>query len=60
MIQQKADCYLYSSLDEQVVKAAMLTPATTPCAVITQVLEKTPGASVAVLPQGPLSIPFVK
>lgn len=60
MIQQKADCYLYSSLNEQVVKAAMLTPANTPCAVITQVLEKTPGASVAVLPQGPLSIPFVK
>ncbi|MBP2634834.1 MAG: larA 7 [Firmicutes bacterium] len=60
LIQQKADCYLYSSLDEQVVKAAMLTPAVTPCAVITQVFEKTPGASVAVLPQGPLSIPFVK
>lgn len=60
MIQQKADCYLYSSLDEQVVKAALLKPAATPCAVITQILEKTPGASVAVLPQGPLSIPYVK
>lgn len=60
IIQQKAACYLYSSLDEQVVKAAMLTPAVTPCAIITQVLEKNPGASVAVLPQGPLSIPFVK
>ncbi len=60
MIQQKADCYLYSSLDEQVVKAAMLIPAASPCAVITRLLEENPGARVAVLPQGPLSIPYVR
>lgn len=60
MIQQKADCYLYSSLDEQIVKAAKLIPVANPCGAITQLLAKKPGASVAVLPQGPLSIPYVR
>ncbi|TWH46798.1 nickel-dependent lactate racemase [Sporomusa sp. KB1] len=60
MIQQKADCYLYSSLDEQIVKAAKLIPVANPCGAITQLLAKKSGASVAVLPQGPLSIPYVR
>ncbi|WP_094605436.1 hypothetical protein SPSIL_001380 [Sporomusa silvacetica DSM 10669] len=60
MIQQKADCYLYSTLDEQIVKAAKLIPVANPCGAITQLLSNKPGASVAVLPQGPLSIPYVR
>ncbi|SMC71097.1 nickel-dependent lactate racemase [Sporomusa malonica] len=60
MIQSKADCYLYSSLDGQTVKDAMFIPVTSPCDAITELLEKKPGASIAVLPLGPLTIPYVK
>lgn len=60
MILQKADCYLYSTLAEQIVKDAKLIPVANPCGTITQLLSNKPGASVAVLPHGPLSIPYVK
>lgn len=60
MIQSKAHCYLYSSLSAQTVKDAMFIPVTSPCDAITELLEKKPGASIAVLPLGPLTIPYVK
>jgi nickel-dependent lactate racemase len=60
LIQSKADCYLYSSLDPQTVREAKLIPVVSPCEAITELLEKMPGASVAVLPLGPLTIPYVK
>ncbi|MDF2568808.1 MAG: larA 7 [Sporomusa sp.] len=60
MIQSKADCYLYSTLDAQTVKDALFIPVADPCDTITELLEKIPGASVAVLPLGPLTIPYVK
>lgn len=60
MIQLKADCYLYSSLDGQTVRAAKFIPVGSPCDAITGLLAKKPGASVAVLPLGPLTIPYVK
>lgn len=60
MIQSKAHCYLYSSLSDQTVKDAMFIPVASPCDAITELLEKKPGASIAVLPLGPLTIPYVK
>ncbi len=60
MIQSKADCYLYSSLDAQTVKDAKFMPVSSPCDAITELLKKKPEASVAVLPLGPLVIPYIK
>lgn len=60
MIQSKADCYLYSRLDPQTVKAAKLIPVTSPGAAINELLKARPAASVAVLPLGPLTIPYIK
>ncbi len=60
MIQSKADCYLYSSLDAQTVKDAKFIPVNSPCDAITELLKKKPEASVAVLPLGPLVIPYIK
>lgn len=60
MILMKAECYLYSSLDDQTVRDAKIIPVAKPCDAITAVLNKKPGASVAVLPLGPLTIPYVK
>ena len=60
MILLKAECYLYSGLDEQTVRDAKIIPVAKPCDAITTVLNNKPGASVAVLPLGPLTIPYVK
>lgn len=60
MILMKAECYLYSGLDEQTVRDAKIIPVAKPCDAITTVLNNKPGASVAVLPLGPLTIPYVK
>lgn len=60
MILLKAECYLYSGLDEQTVRDAKIIPVAKPCDAITALLNKKPGASVAVLPLGPLTIPYVK
>ena len=60
MILMKAECYLYSGLDEQTVRDAKIIPVAKPCDAITAVLNNKPGASVAVLPLGPLTIPYVK
>ncbi len=60
MILRKAECYLYSSLDVQTVRDAKIIPVAKPCDAITAILDKKPGASVAVLPLGPLTIPYVK
>lgn len=61
MIQEWADVYVYSTLPDESVKIAMLTP--------TQDIEKTLGElvnkygaemSIAVLPLGPFTIPYVE
>ncbi|QDR83239.1 nickel-dependent lactate racemase [Sporomusa termitida] len=59
MIQSKADCYLYSSLDPQTVHDAKLIPVTSPGDALTALLQKKPAASIAVLPLGPLTIPYL-
>ena len=60
LIQLKTDCHLHSSLDPAVVAAARLQPSADPGRTLALLLERFgPGARVAVLPQGPLSIPYV-
>ncbi|MDD4600898.1 Lactate racemase [bioreactor metagenome] len=61
MIQLKADCYLYSTLDKETVEQAMIKPVENLDATLKQLMEKYgPNARVAVLPLGPLTIPYVK
>lgn len=61
MIQLKAHCYLFSSLAPEVVEKCMLTPIADPAAALAALLEQYgPAARVAVLPLGPLTIPYVK
>jgi nickel-dependent lactate racemase len=61
MIQKKADCYLYSTLDPKVVKNAKFIPIFSVEATLAQLVQKVgPQARIAVLPLGPLTIPYVK
>ncbi|WP_306601757.1 nickel-dependent lactate racemase [Geothrix sp. 21YS21S-2] len=61
IIQLKAECLLYSTLDDETVRKAKFTPIKDPEAALAALLEKFgPGARVAVLPYGPLTIPYVK
>lgn len=61
MIQLKAECYLYSSLDDDTVRRAMFTPIHSIEDTLYELLKKYgPNATVAVLPLGPLTIPYVK
>jgi len=60
IIQLKADCYLHSLLDEETVRKAKFIPAPDFPATLAGLLAKFgPGARVAVLPYGPLTIPYV-
>ena len=61
MIQVKADCYLYSTLDYDTVRKAMFKPIADTEKTISELLAKHgPNATMAVLPLGPLTIPYVK
>lgn len=61
LIQTKAECYLYSTLDPETVRKALLTPVDNVEAAVNSLLQKFgPGARLAVLPLGPLTIPYVK
>jgi nickel-dependent lactate racemase len=57
LIQRRAEIHLHSSLPEETVRAAHLIP----CAEIgaTIAARLTPGTRIAVLPQGPLTIPYL-
>jgi nickel-dependent lactate racemase len=60
IIQRKADVYLYSSLDPQTVRDAMLTPIASVEGALAALLDRYgPGARVAVLPEGPQTVPYV-
>ncbi len=60
LIQRQADVRLYSSLPEAVVRSAFLKSCRNIEATVRQRLEALgPGARVAVLPQGPLTIPYL-
>ncbi len=61
LIQRKADVRVYSSLDNDTLRATHLTPCADISATIAEELEKHgPDARVAVLPQGPLTIPYLE
>jgi len=58
LIQLRANVLLYSSLPEETVRAAHLTPCAAISSTVTELLRARGGsARVAVLPQGPLTIP---
>jgi len=61
MIQEWANVYVYSTLDDESVKIAMLTPTKDIEQTLSELLGKY-GAemSIAVLPLGPLTIPYVE
>ena len=57
LIQRRAEVLVYSSLPDEVIKAAHLTPCHD---IAAAVKERAKGeARVAVLPQGPLTIPYL-
>ena len=61
LIQLKAECHLFSRLDRETVRRAKLNPTEDLERTLGDLLEKFgPGARVAVLPYGPLTIPYVK
>jgi lactate racemase len=60
VIQRKAQVLLYSSLPDDVVRRAFLTPCPDIAAAVRDRLQSLgPEARVAVLPQGPLTIPYL-
>ncbi|MBM3832308.1 MAG: nickel-dependent lactate racemase [Verrucomicrobia bacterium] len=60
LIQRKAQVLVYSSLPDEIVRAAHLTPCHDISAAVQERLQQLgPTARVAVLPQGPLTIPYL-
>jgi nickel-dependent lactate racemase len=59
LIQRQARVFLYSSLPQQTVCSAHLTPCHDIGETVQSLLKTNPGARVAVLPQGPLTIPYL-
>jgi nickel-dependent lactate racemase len=60
IVQRKADVYLYSSLDPETVRNAMLTPIDDIEATLAALLHRYGAhARVAVLPEGPQTVPYV-
>lgn len=61
LIQRKADVLLYSALPPDTVRDAMLTPVADIEAALRMLLARYgPGARVAVLPEGPQTVPFLR
>ena len=60
LIQRRAEVLVYSSIPDDVLQAAHLKPCKDIAATVREKLAKCgPGARVAVLPQGPLTIPYL-
>ncbi|HWH69642.1 MAG TPA: hypothetical protein VNT26_09670, partial [Candidatus Sulfotelmatobacter sp.] len=60
LIQRQARVLLYSALPEAVVRAAHLTPCRDISATVRKLLATSAkGARIAVLPQGPLTVPYL-
>src|SRR5205823_14756087 len=57
LIQRRAEVLVYSSLPDEVIRAAHLTPCHDIAAAIKE--RAKPDARIAVLPQGPLTIPYL-
>jgi lactate racemase len=60
LVQRKAKVLVYSSLPDDIIRACHLTPCRDIAAAVKEELERRgPAARVAVLPQGPLTIPYL-
>jgi nickel-dependent lactate racemase len=60
LVQRKANVLVHSSLPDEIVRAAHLTPCRDIGATVTSILQQhRNGARIAVLPQGPLTIPYL-
>jgi nickel-dependent lactate racemase len=60
LIQRKANVLVHSSLPDEVIRAAHLTPCHDIGATVAQLMSnQRNGARIAVLPQGPLTIPYL-
>jgi nickel-dependent lactate racemase len=60
IVQRKAEVYLYSSLGPETVRNAMLTPIDDIEATLAALLDRYgPDARIAVLPEGPQTVPYV-
>lgn len=60
LVQRRAEVYLYSSLDPQTVRDAMLTPIASIEPTLAMLLERYGrDARVAVLPEGPQTVPYL-
>jgi len=61
LVQSQATVLLYSSLPDEAVRAAHLTPCRDLSATVERLLrENNNGTQIAVLPQGPLTIPYLQ
>ncbi len=61
IVQIKADCYVYSTLDNETVEKAKLTPISDIGTTLASLMDKYgPDCRIAVLPYGPLTIPYIK
>jgi lactate racemase len=59
LVQSRAQVLLYSGLPPEVVRAAYLDPCNDVETTLTNFLVGRPASTVAVLPQGPLTIPYL-
>jgi nickel-dependent lactate racemase len=60
IVERKADVYLYSSLDPETTRNAMLTPIADIEAALAMLMDRYgSGARVAVLPEGPQTVPYI-
>jgi hypothetical protein len=60
LVQLQASVYLHSSLPDEVVLAAKLAPAPDLQATVDMLIEQYgPQARIAVLPEGPVTVPYV-
>jgi nickel-dependent lactate racemase len=61
LVQRKADVYLYSSLDAETTRAAMLIPTDDISATVAELFQRYgPDARIAVLPEGPQTVPLLR
>ena len=60
LIQRRAEIQLYTALDDATVRAAHLIPCRDISAVVREKVDANPALRIAVLPQGPLTIPYLE
>ena len=59
LIQRRAEIHIHSTLPDETIRAAHLLPCRNIAALIAQKRAANPHARIAVLPQGPLTIPYL-